>query len=40
LQAQNLLYQIFVHYIAFVRFTVWSPSRHHSQCGTHTWAPV
>jgi len=30
LQAQNLQYQIFVHYIAFVRFTVWSPGRRHS----------
>jgi len=30
LQAQNLHFQIFVHYIAFDSFTVWSPDRHHS----------
>ena len=30
LQAQNLHCQIFVHYIAFDSFTVWSPDRHHS----------
>jgi len=33
--------QIFIQYIALIRFTVWShwpTPLNHQQCGTHTWA--